>query len=154
LPAAAQQHQPAVPISYNRPVARRSAEVAVLKIREEQIHLLGLRRRHEFVERMLRHVAHEYPGEYERLSGPGARALVERAIDTGATHGMRTEGAVAVLIQLMVCFGAEFERSPDRSWGLRMLAHATLPGSLKARMMAERMLGRTHGRPIVPFGPQ
>ena len=58
-----------------------------------------------------------------------------------------------MLLQLVVAFGRNFELSPDRGWALEMLAHPTLPPSLKTGMLRERMMNRSQGRVVVRFEP-
>jgi hypothetical protein len=58
---------------------------------------------------------------------------------------------MAVLIELMIQFGEDFQHSRDRQWSSEILAHPTLPAALKLTLMYTRMTELSQGRVIVPF---
>ncbi|HBY59491.1 MAG TPA: hypothetical protein DEH78_06685, partial [Solibacterales bacterium] len=68
---------------------------------------------------------------------------------TGRTHGVVHQGGIAVLAELMIRFGTEFSRSPDKAWAWKMLAKPSLPGEVKVAALRERMEAATGGRRIV-----
>ena len=53
----------------------------------------------------------------------------------------------------MVEFGEELENSPDKEWADEMLAHPTMPASLKMTLIYQRLTEQSQGRVIVPFRP-
>ena len=99
-------------------------------------------------------VAADYPDRFRDVGDAGIRQLINRAIETGRQYGIETEGAVAVLIQLMIYFGERFELSPDRDWAFEMLAHPVAPPTLRISLVRDRMLARSQGRMVTQFRPQ
>ena len=122
---------------------------ALLAIRNNQIKILASLKQAEYVDRLLPHLASDYPSWYQKHQEPGARAFVERAIETGEKHNVRGQAAVSTLVDLMVEFGENFESSPDREWAVKLLAHPSLPDQTKVPMLADRLRARTGGRRIV-----
>jgi hypothetical protein len=121
----------------------------VLTIRNEQVVAFAKALRKSFEDRLTSHIAAEYPKQYEGWGEQGTRRLVLAGIDKAAAHGIAAEGAVAVLIELMVETGSGFERSPDRKWVHNILAHPALPGDAKVDAIQKRIRSRTQGRTIV-----
>jgi hypothetical protein len=103
-----------------------------------------------FTARAVQRLASVYPDAYAKLGDDGARALVARAIDTGARHGIDTEGGVSALVDLMVQVGERFERSPHAEWARKILAHPKLPGELKIQALVGRIAAATQGRIVEP----
>jgi hypothetical protein len=125
----------------------------MLKIRPEQIHALGLSRQEEFVGLVVKRMETDYPGPCSSLGQPEVRRIVTAAIAKGESCGIDTEGAVGVLAELMLLYGDDFERSPDRAWAMKILAHSEMPGQLKVRLLRDRMDSRSQGRIIVQQAP-
>lgn len=126
----------------------------MLTIRDEQLEALNAAKLQRFEERMAQYVAAEYPRRYASLMEEGTRRLIRNGIEFGTHHGIETEGALAVLIELMVEFGMQFERSPDRAWAERMLALSSIPGPIKVAAIRERFDERTGGRRILIVSPE
>jgi len=122
-----------------------------LVIRSEQMKALGEASVASFEDRVLRQTATAYPDQYSEMGESGLRSLIRRAIKTARAHGIDTEGGVAVLLELMILFGEKFERSPERKWANEMLRDPDLPGLLKIRLIRERIMSSTQGRPVVPY---
>ena len=125
--------------------------VGPLVIRSEQMTVLGEASVSSFENRMLRQSAAAYPDQYSEMGETGLRNLIRRVIKTARAHGIDTEGGVAVLLELMILFGEKFERSPERKWANEMLRDPDLPGLLKIRLIRERIMSSTQGRPVVPY---
>ncbi len=121
----------------------------MLQIRPTQMNAFTSVRREEFVRRLLSHLAANYSTWYENQEDRQPREFVERVIDSGETFGVRSESAVSTLVNLMIEFGEEFERSPDQTWAVKMLAHPSLPGHIKLSLLSERLRERSGGRRIV-----
>jgi hypothetical protein len=105
----------------------------------------------QFVERMANHIAVEFPTRYEEMGHAGTRQFISEALEIGRQHQVVSRGAVAVLIELMLDFGRDFERSPDRAWAKTVMDHPTLPDGAKMGAIRDRMMTRTGGRRILPF---
>lgn len=123
--------------------------VIMLTIRQSQIDILGGIRRKMWEERMVGIVAHDYPNRYQDMGEPKVRELVQFAVKRGGEFGIDTETSLAVLIELMVAFGREFELSPSRAWARRMMGNPAAPADLRLHLMRERMMAATHGRAVV-----
>jgi hypothetical protein len=123
----------------------------MLHIRESQLDVFGHRLREAFIRRMITYVATEFPDQHRDLGEAGTRQLIEHTIETGRRHAIETEGGVAVLLQLTLMFGQDFERSPDAAWANDLIATHSVPESLRMRMIRERLTARTQGRSIVRY---
>lgn len=124
----------------------------MLRIRDEQLDVLKHDAVTGFVHRMAEFVMHDYPSIAQALGERGLEQLVRRAISLGAGHGIDTEAGVTAWLSLLVQYGEDLERSPDRAWAMKVLAHATLPASLKVEMLVERLGQRSQGRIVVLQG--
>lgn len=122
----------------------------MLVIRPAQIEALREPVIADFVERVVERLARVYPEPYQAMGDAGARAFVWRAVEAAERHGIDTEGDVSALIDLKIQVGEGFERSPDRAWAAAVLAHPTLPGSLKVSAIVQRIASRTQGRVVEP----
>jgi hypothetical protein len=123
----------------------------LLTIRYEQQLALERDLRERYIDRMVDSVAKDYPRQFDAMGSSGTRDLVGRAIKKGHANHVDTQGGVAVLLQLMIEFGEEFELSPDKAWADEVLAHASLPPQLRVRLMRDRMRARSHGRVVTRF---
>jgi hypothetical protein len=126
----------------------------MLIIRNEQMHVFGTNMQGQFVDRMVKHLAKEFTVRYTAWRDDGAREFVQRVILAGEQNGVRSIGAVAVLIELMAEFGEQFELSPDKVWARKLLAHPTLPDRPKIDALRDRLASRTGGRTIVQIRPR
>jgi hypothetical protein len=118
-------------------------------VRREQVAVFRADAQRRFAERMRAYIAEEYPRHYEVLGEEGTNGLVQKGIEKAAQHGIETEGATAVLIELMVEFGEKLERSPERAWAEKMLAEPEVPGQVKVKAIRERFEASTGGRRLV-----
>ncbi len=121
----------------------------MLTIRSDQMKALGAQSQAGFVDRLLSHLAAQYPSWCEECKAGEALSFVQRAIEHGEKQNIRGELAVAKLAELMLEFGENLERSPDREWAVEILAHPTLPDRLKVTVLSDRLRVRTAGKRIV-----
>lgn len=133
------------PGSYNR----LEIEAPILTIREAQIDVFRDVLRQDFILTTVARIKANFPESYRRLGDQGATLFVENTIEKASRHNVYTAGAVVALIELMLDFGEDFERSPDRQWAKCMLQHPTLPEDVKLAAMRERMTALTQGRRII-----
>lgn len=125
----------------------------MLTLRTEQLQIFEHGALACWVERMVGALAHDYPRQFHALGPDGARDLVHRALAKGRANHVVTQGGVAVLLELMVQFGEDFQHSPDKAWADDMLAHPSLPAQLKLSLMREHMTRLSRGRVVLPFNP-
>lgn len=129
------------------------AHTGMLIIRNEQMHVFGTSIQEQFIDRMVAHLANEFTAKHAVWGDAGTREFVRRVILAGDQNGVRSIGAVAVLIELMAQFGERFELSPDKVWARKLLAHPTLPDRPKVEALRDRLASRTGGRRIVMATP-
>ena len=90
---------------------------------------------------MVQHIATSYPEENATLMAAGGestvRQLVRDTIASGKSHGIKTEQALAGLIDLTVVYGRDFEFSPGMEWAEEILNDDSLEGSTKIDMIFE-----------------
>jgi hypothetical protein len=103
---------------------------------------------------MVSYISSDFPFRYEEMGEAGARKLIQAAVKAGAEVGIEVENSVAGLVELMVAFGEQFERSPDGAWARRMMKNQVAPGELRVHLMRERMMARTQGRVVVAYRPE
>ena len=123
----------------------------MLIIRPAQMEVFRRQAVDRFVERMVQHVAREFPDRYAALGEAETEDFVRTAIKRAAKYRIEHEGAVAVYIELMLEFGEGFERAPNREWAGNILANVELPGVKRIDMIRERFSVATRGRRIVAF---
>ncbi len=121
----------------------------MLTIRLPQMFSLGSDEIEQYTNKVVAHLAEHYPEDYAECHDEGFRRLVEMAIQMGVEHGIRGEGGILTLAELLLEFGETFERSPDQAWARSILEHPKMPGALKIRLLSERLRARTGGRRIV-----
>jgi hypothetical protein len=121
----------------------------MLTIRDAQMHVFGQTRREKFAATLIAHLKSLLPVAPAALDTEAHwRAFVARATAAGAGYGMTSPYAIAVLAELMLQFGEQFERSPIREWTDTVLAQPGLPGEIKAASLRERYENLTGGRPV------
>ncbi len=94
----------------------------MLTIRKERIHVISRRSDEEFIDRMTTCVRGDFPHQFEELGPARVRAFTQEVMALGLRHEVEAGGAMAVLLQLTLMFGMNFERSPDAAWAKELLA--------------------------------
>ena len=121
----------------------------MLTIRREQMAVFQRQGERLFEGQMLRYIATGFPERFSRMGEQGALTYIRSTIVTAARHGIVSGSAVGLFLLLKLEFGETFELSPDREWARKMLEHPTLPGDIKTREIANRLISGTEGRRIV-----
>ena len=75
----------------------------------------------------------------------------KHAIKVGNNQGIRTDEAVAGLLELMMELGRNFELALDSAWIRETLEDEGLPPEVKIGVIRERLAQETGGRPIEKF---
>jgi hypothetical protein len=123
----------------------------VLIIRNAQMAVLGRISHDSYIDSMVRYISKEYPRRFQAMGEIGTREFVVDAIEKGRRNGIETKGGAAVLLELMIAFGKDFQNSPHKDWANELLAHPTLPAQIKMRILRERMTALSQGRVVVRF---
>jgi hypothetical protein len=123
----------------------------MLVLRNEQLEMFREGARKRFEDDIVRTIAADFEPKFELLGEAEVRRLIRVAIERGATLGIRSQGAIAVLVELMVQFGEHFQFSPERRWAEKMLSHPVLPDYIKVDEARKRMTAQMQGRVLMPW---
>ena len=123
----------------------------MLTIRTEQMAVIEKLLYTSYLDRMADYIAKEYPRQFQAMGRVGTSEFVTAAIQKGRRNHIETQGGVAVLIELMIAFGENFQNSPHKDWANELLAHPTLPAQIKMRILHDRMTELSQGRVVVRF---
>jgi hypothetical protein len=121
----------------------------MITVRDSQVAVFRQARIDAFVHDMAHYIAAEYPTHYQHLGPAGTREFVLRTLASATQLGIELEGAAGVLIELWLMFGEQLERSPDRVWARKILAHPRLPDFVRVETVQNRLLEKTGGRVLV-----
>jgi len=124
----------------------------MMTIRREQLAALSELATRDFQRHQISYLSSEYPSRARDLGQAGLQAHVEQAMADATQRGILSKGAVAIWIELRLQFGNDLQRSPERKWALKILAHPALPDHVKLDLVRDRLTAHTGGRPVVPFG--
>jgi hypothetical protein len=125
----------------------------MLTIRKEQIHVISQPSDEAFIDRMVAYVRGDFPRQFEEMGPDGVRAFIREVMALGLRHEVEAGGAMAVLLQLTLMFGMNFERSPDAAWANELLSMVSVPDKVRMEMIRTRLASATQGRAIRKFTP-
>jgi hypothetical protein len=120
-----------------------------LIIRDEQVRSLLTGRGGAHEAPLMQRLARDYPEDRLRLGDSGALALVRETIRSGLRRGIHLEADLGGLLRLYVELGPGLEHAAERDWANQVLDHPKLPGTLKVKLVSQRLFARTQGRRIV-----
>jgi hypothetical protein len=92
----------------------------------------------------------EYPDHHGLLGEEGTKKLISKGMADGELYQLGGDDAVGILIELMVEFGDNFQRTPDRPWIAGMLGQLDVPGEVRIMAVCKRIQTATGGRRMVP----
>ena len=125
----------------------------MLTIREAQLEAFRAESSRTFRLRLIAHVRENYPEVYAEWNDAGTASFIDRLVSKARTNRVDAEGAVIILLELMLEYGEEFQRSPEREWARNLLAHRSLPAHIKMEAIRDRFADRADGRRLVAFRP-
>lgn len=99
-------------------------------IREGQIEALAESKRNDFIERLMKHFAAEWPEDAAELGGE-LRGFIEAGIEAAEGYGLDTEDAVARFVNLWFVWGEAFEQEPEHKWAKEILEDEDRAGHIK-----------------------
>lgn len=120
----------------------------MLTIRSQQLLSFQENAREQFIDRMCAYTAEEHSEWHKRQGDAKAREFVTQCVERAKTHRIETKGAVAIYIDLTLQYGDDFDRSPDRAWAMKTLAHPALPDYVRMEAIQERLESKTQGRKL------
>ncbi len=94
----------------------------MLTIRKEQEEALSQALSAVFEDQMTVHIKKHFPTHYEALGEGNCRELIRYGIELAATHGFISERDVCKFIDLMICFGVQFDTDAKQTWAAGILA--------------------------------
>lgn len=94
----------------------------MLTIRKEQNQKLAEIGKITFEDRMITHIQEHFPSHYEALGEEKCRELIGYGIERGEPHEFVSERNVCKFIDLMLCFGVEFDTDGKQPWASAILA--------------------------------
>jgi len=121
-------------------------------IRRDQMRTFEEYMRRSFEDRMVAHMAENYPAAYGRYvregdGDSGARALVRQAVERAGLIGAKKEGSIQRYLEIMLETSPDFEKDESMDWARKILADTTLSGETRITL-AHRKLSRL--RPGAP----
>lgn len=124
----------------------------MLVIREAQLSDMRREAVDRFAAELQQHLQENYSQACKAVGGEEALgAFVRRGMERARQNGIEHRGALTVLLELLIQFGENFERSPVREFARNLLTHPVLPGDAKVNAIRDRHDERTLGRIVVPF---
>lgn len=90
----------------------------MLRIRKEQMAVLGEAMRRNFEDRALAYLARRYPQALKQRGESGMRALLKAAQVRGKRYGLASEIGVIALAELAIVYGDEVYRREAWAWYL------------------------------------
>lgn len=121
----------------------------MLTIRTAQLNALKAKREADYVDALVQRLARNFPLHHAEIGVDGLKRLVLDTMQWAAKLRIDTQGAVAVLAELILVYGPELRDSPDREWAMKILKHPVMPGHLKVSIVHERLDAKSQGRRIV-----
>lgn len=93
----------------------------MLLTRREHVEQLSEVPKAVFEERMLAHINKHFPAHYSALGEKNCREVVRYGIERASTHGFVSERDVCKFIDLILCFGVEFDTDSKQPWASTIL---------------------------------
>jgi hypothetical protein len=94
----------------------------MLQIRKEQLEALSKVPESVFTEKMMLHIRKHFPSHYEALGEENSRKLIGHGIERGKHHGFISERNACKFIDLMLCFGIDFDTDKKHRWAVEILS--------------------------------
>jgi hypothetical protein len=98
----------------------------MLRIRHEQMSEFSESTYLNFENRMLIHLRKFFPERCEALGEENCSELIEYGVRRAAAHGFTSERNVCKYLDLMMCFGPDFDENPELKWPGPILGDETL----------------------------
>lgn len=111
----------------------------MLKLRAEQLVVLGRSDRERFVEQAIGDLRAGYPEEAARLGEQGLDELVRLHMERAFTYGIETERAMTGWLELTMELGPAFEDTDEHAWTRRILRDPDLPGDAKVSYLERKI---------------
>lgn len=107
-------------------------------IRKEQMEALSAYMRQSFEDRMVEHIAADFPELFARMKEEGSREFVRAGVERCAPHGIDTEGGIRFIVDLLLEH-PDFDESRDMAWARTILQDGELSGQAKVNLIEKRL---------------
>ena len=115
----------------------------MLRIRQEQVDALDLAREDDFIRRTMLHVRQLFAGR--RFENEPLRALIDAGIRKANAYALPAERDTALLVDLMVALGADFDLQPENAALAAVLNDRELTGESRIDLVFELVRLRPAG---------
>jgi hypothetical protein len=95
-------------------------------IRKRQMDRLKEYSLNQFENRMIDHLQHFFPDQYDALGESKTREMVRYGCKKASHYGFRTEHDVALYNTLVYAFGLDFDTDPKLPWAASVLGDAAI----------------------------
>lgn len=112
----------------------------MLVIRPDQIRIFSKYLVDQFRERMVQEIAERHPKRFAELGKPGALALIDRILKDALPNGIRQDGDLRALLDSFLQAGPKTEEQLAQPWARKILSAASLPGSVKVRLLSSALI--------------
>ena len=93
----------------------------MLTIRKEQLAVFGPLGKKAFEDRMITHLKKVFPEQSESLGEPKLRKIIQYGTQRAASYKIISERDVCKYIDLMILYGADFDKDPKLPWAQSIL---------------------------------
>lgn len=108
----------------------------MLTIRPQQLDVLSEPHLKAFEDRMVAHLKDSFTKQSKSLGEPKLREVIRHGIKQAALYGIGIERDVCQYVDLMMVWGADFDRDPNLPWAGQILRTRNDP-SLKTSVLVE-----------------
>lgn len=105
--------------------------LAMLKIREEQMRILGEYMLRRFKDSVARHLRETLPKQTATMMEAELRALVDAGIEKAEIYGITAEDDVQTFLEYLVSYSHDFDINPETSWAGDILSRKDFDGASK-----------------------
>jgi len=120
----------------------------MLTIKSDQLKILEQAAFQDFEERMVLHIREFFPDNFDAMGEADSRLLIQHGIEQAALYGFVSKQDVCKFIDLMVCFGAEFDTDVNEPWAKAILSdNSLLNASDRMDALFNAGMGQLDNRP-------
>jgi len=113
-----------------------------MRIRKEQMEAFSQRQEEAFIDRMVKHLAEDFPEERSarRIPESDLERLVRRGMEDAQRYGVVDEADVKLYLECMVILGPGFDEDPKIPWARDILKDENRDGNAKMDEIHEHLL--------------
>jgi hypothetical protein len=111
----------------------------MLRIRKEQMDLLGAHMMRKYEQRVLRKIAQAYPARYRQDGDEKTLRFVQAGIRKAEQFGISEDNDAERFILILAEHGMDFEQVPHRSRCRLILANNKMSGHTKAVLLSREL---------------